>query len=277
MKNYMVIDFAIEPAEPGRDLLLASLDDLGFDSFEETAAGLKAYITQDRWSDDLVKQSFLYDSPDFHLSYSTDLLENKNWNEEWETNYTPILIGDQVYVYAPFHPEKKVKYPIQITPKMSFGTGHHQTTRLMARLMLEMDLKRKKVLDMGTGTGVLAILAEMMGANNIDAIDNFDWAVTNTEENAETNHCKFITAELGDAELLPGRSYAVILANINRNVLLEDISTYRRCLQANGELLLSGFYEEDFHLIRDEAEAAGLQYHKHITEDNWVAARFTAE
>lgn len=275
MKEYLEIDFTITPAEGGRDIMLALLDNLGYDSFEETPKGLKAYILEKDFNESELKELFIFQSDEYKVTYSTDKLENKNWNEEWETNYQPIFIDDQIHIRAPFH-EAKPEYPIEllITPKMSFGTGHHQTTRLVSRLMLQMDLKDKKVLDMGTGTGVLAILAEKRGAKEIEAIDNFEWAAENTAENAEGNNCKNITALHGDATLLTGKSFEIVLANINRNVLMEDMKSYVDTLPSGGHLLISGFFEHDFEMLNDKATECGTTLVNKIKEDRWMACHY---
>lgn len=275
MKEFLVIDFTLEPVEPTRDILLALLDNLGYDSFEESDIGLKAYITESEWDEAEMKELFVFQSDEYQINYTVDRLENKNWNEEWETFYDPIFIEDQVHIRASFH-ETAPSFPIEllIEPKMSFGTGHHQTTRLMVRLLLEMNLKDKSVLDMGTGTGVLAILAEKRGAAAITAIDNFDWAVENTAENANRNHCKNIEALLGDASILPGRHFDVVIANINRNVLLEDIKHYVKTLNTKCELLLSGFFEEDFSLINEASEKEGLKLTSKLNEGKWAACHY---
>ncbi|MGB0176110.1 MAG: 50S ribosomal protein L11 methyltransferase [Owenweeksia sp.] len=275
MKEYLVVEFTISPADPGRDVLLANLGLLPYDSFEETPRGLKAYILEQDFDPAELKDLHVFNSEEFTISYETDRLENKNWNEEWETYYDPIDIDGQVYIYAPFH-EKPEGYPykIEIMPKMSFGTGHHQTTRLMSRLMLSMNLEGRKVLDMGTGTGILAILASMRGAGDIHAIDNFEWAVENTAENVERNGCTNIKAELGDAELLKDLQFETVLANINRNVLLEDMKTYIHTLPMGGELALSGFFEDDFHLLDDEATAHGMELVSKVQEDRWLACLY---
>lgn len=275
MKPYLLIEFTIEPADPGRDILLATLDVEGYDSFEETPKGLKAYILEDDFDEKRMKELAIMNSQDFKIEYELDKLENKNWNEEWETNYEPIDLDGQVYIRAPFHSSKS-EYPIEIIiePKMSFGTGHHQTTRLMSRLILQMEMEGKKVLDMGTGTGVLAILAEIQKAKEILAIDNFEWAVENTIENAEKNNCKKVTAQHGDADSLKNMTFDVVLANINRNVLLEDMKTYIDTLSVGGELVLSGFFEVDFDLLNDEAVHHNMELVTKTGEDRWLACHY---
>ena len=275
MKEYLEIDFTINPAEGGRDIMLALLDDLGYDSFEETPKGLKAYILEKDFDEEALRSLFIFESGEFDVSYTADKLENKNWNEEWETNYQPIFIDDKIHIRAPFH-EAKPEYPIEllITPKMSFGTGHHQTTRLVSRLMLKMDFAGKKVLDMGTGTGVLAILAEKRGASEIEAIDNFEWAAENTAENAEANGCKHIVAIHGDAGLLPGKQFDIVLANINRNVLMEDMKSYVDTLPKGGYLVISGFFEHDFDMLNEKATECGTTLVNKVKEDRWMACQY---
>jgi ribosomal protein L11 methyltransferase len=275
MKPYLVVEFNITPAEVGRDILLAMLDVEGYDSFEETPNGLKAYILEEAFDEEGLKALPIMNSDEISIQYETDKLENKNWNEEWETYYDPIDIDGKVYVRAPFHDEKP-GYPITIIiePKMSFGTGHHQTTRLMSRAILELDMTGKTVLDMGTGTGVLAILARKRGANAITAIDNFEWAVENTAENAERNGCGDIKALHGDAELLKGMAYDTVLANINRNVLLEDMKSYIDTLSLDGELVISGFFENDFELLNDEVTHHGMELVNKWSEDRWLACHY---
>lgn len=275
MKSYLVLDFKISPLEPGRDILLALLDNMGYDSFEETPSGLKAYVETEAFSKEALESLALFDSEDFELSYSSEKLETINWNEEWERNYEPVQLGRQLLIRAPFHPNQgDFEHEILIEPKMSFGTGHHFTTRLMAQAMFELDFEGKKVLDMGTGTGILAILAQQLGAHEIDAIDNFEWAVENTAENAVRNKAEKVKAELGDATVLPGRSYATILANINRNVLLEDMKTYAAALDSGGELLLSGFFDYDFQLIDTEANKQGLKLVRKFEEERWQCCHY---
>jgi len=275
MKEFLVLDFKIDPVDEGRDILLALLDDLNYDSFEETRSGLKAYIREDDFDEEALKELFIFSSNAFEISYTTDRLENKNWNEEWETNYEPIEIEDKVHIRAPFHASKdNFEREILIVPKMSFGTGHHQTTRLMVRLMLPLQLKGKTVLDMGTGTGILAILAEKMGAEKVTAIDNFDWAVENTAENAEANSCSKVEALHGDAEILGGMKFDTVIANINRNVLLEDMKAYVDTFKDSGQLLLSGFFEQDFDLIDRQATDLGLKLVNKIQEDRWTACYY---
>jgi ribosomal protein L11 methyltransferase len=275
MKDYLVIDFQIKPVEPGREILLALLDNIGYDSFEEHARGLKAYILEEDFKEDELKELPIFNGDSFQIDYQIEKLETINWNEEWERNYEPVVIDELLLIKAPFHQiSGDFKHTIEIEPKMSFGTGHHHTTRLMSKAMFQMEFTGKKVLDMGTGTGILAILAEQLGAREIDAIDNFEWAVNNTAENAERNACTKIKAEWGDASLLSKRKYQTILANINRNVLLEDMPVYEECLEGGGSILFSGFFEHDFHLIDEKAKSLGLKFVSRIDEERWQCVHY---
>jgi ribosomal protein L11 methyltransferase len=211
---------------------------------------------------------------EFDISFTQTEIEQVNWNVEWEKNFHPIIVNEQCGVRAPFHPKPDVTYDIVIEPKMSFGTGHHATTHMMIEFLLEQDLQGKKVLDMGCGTGVLAIVAEKRGASQLDAIDIDNWCYQNTQENVERNECSKIEAFEGGAELLQDRHYDVIIANINRNILLEDMPSYNRSLNAGGELYLSGFYSGDIPVIKAECEKHGLEYEDFKEREEWVALKF---
>ncbi len=202
-------------------------------------------------------------------------MEDKDWNAAWEANYEPVLIDGKCYIRAPFHaPMPEAEYEIVIEPKMSFGTAHHATTAQMVSYLLETDVRGKAVLDMGAGTGVLAILATMKGASPVTAIDNDEWAYRNGIENAQHNHCEQLKVLLGDASLLGDERYDIILANINRNILLQDIPQYVQCMNDKALLFLSGFYEEDLPALRYCCAQNGMRYLDHKTKDKWVAARF---
>ncbi|MCL4152991.1 UNVERIFIED_CONTAM: hypothetical protein GTU68_028847, partial [Idotea baltica] len=207
-------------------------------------------------------------------SYTREEIEQVNWNSEWEKNFTPIEVDELVSIRAPFHPNPNLKYDIVIEPKMSFGTGHHETTHMMVQHLLKMDLTNKKVLDMGCGTGILAILAEMKGATPLDAIDIDNWCYLNSIENVERNNCKHISVYEGDASLLINKKYDVIIANINRNILLNDIKIYADCLNAGGVLLLSGFYQEDIPIIDAEVSKFNMKLEEFIERNNWVALKY---
>lgn len=272
--NYIEFNFKVTPLQPASDILLAELGELGFDSFVETEDGLQAYILEEYYKEDLLKYVFVLNNPEFEITYNTKTIEQVNWNAEWEKNFTPIVVSDNCRVRAPFHDKGNEEYDIIIEPKMSFGTGHHATTHMMIQHILKDDFIGKKVLDMGCGTAVLAILAEMRGAEPLDAIDIDEWCYLNSIENAERNNCTKITVEQGDASLLSNRKYDIIIANINRNILLNDMKTYANCLSKDGIIYLSGFYEEDLDLIKSECTNQGLTYVNHYVKDQWVASKF---
>ena len=271
---YIEYNFNVSPKEPATEILIAELGNAGFESFVENDNGVVAYIQKNDWNDTILEDVFILQSPEFKISFESKEIEQTNWNEEWEKNFNPIQVNDQISVRAPFHENPNLPYDIVIEPKMSFGTGHHETTHMMLQHLLDLDLENKKVLDMGCGTGILAIFAEMKGAQPIDAIDIDNWCYLNTIENAERNNCSQISAYEGDASLLQGKSYDIIIANINRNILLKDMETYTNCLNENGTLLLSGFYKEDIPLIENEVIKYNLSLQKVIDRNNWVALRF---
>ncbi|SFN40925.1 50S ribosomal protein L11 methyltransferase [Salegentibacter flavus] len=273
--NYFEFRFKIEPLQPGSEILIAELGYLGFESFVEEEDGVTAYIPVEEYEEDLLAQVHILQSDEVEISYSKNEIEKVNWNEEWEKNFTPIVIDDRCSIRATFHPSAETEYEIVIDPKMSFGTGHHATTHLMIQHILKNDFTDKNVLDMGCGTGVLAILASMKGAHIVDAIDIDNWCYQNSLENVERNNCDNVSVEEGGAELLEGRKYHIILANINRNILLRDLPVYVASLEANGELFLSGFYEEDVSAIRKSCEELGLKYVEHLERNNWVAVKFS--
>ncbi|RNC65378.1 50S ribosomal protein L11 methyltransferase [Proteiniphilum sp. X52] len=275
--RYIQLQFNCEPnTEVLTDVLSAQLGEIGFESFVRTETGLEAYIPLPVLSLEKVDQ-LLSDFPlAAEITYSHSEMEDKNWNEEWEKNYfQPVVIDDRLCIHSSFHKiGGEFRYSILIDPKMSFGTGHHQTTELMMRELLKMDLQGKSLLDMGCGTAVLAILASMRGAGPVTAIDIDEWAYRNAMENARLNGIGNIHLLQGGAELLGEERYDVILANINRNILLRDIPAYTRVLNRNGVLMMSGFYKEDIPAIRAAAEAQRLTYGHFSEIDRWVAAIF---
>lgn len=260
------------------DILTAELGELGFDAFVETETGFSAYIDEDKYSEQELEETLGRYRDFAELSYTVQKIERQNWNEEWERNFEPLFIGEQVSVRASFHPKPAAaKYDIVINPKMSFGTGHHETTTLMIENQLTLDHQGKRVLDMGCGTGILAIMAGELGAADIVAVEIEDWTVENARENAELNGYGSIDVRLGGAETINGeKAFDIILANINRNVLLEDMPAYNAVLQPDGWLLLSGFYTEDLPMIRQRCEELGLSYQSHREKNNWVSAVFRA-
>ena len=272
--SYFEYSFIVKPKDPATEILIAELANVGFESFVENDTGLLAYIQQKDWSDHLLDNIHILNSKEFDISYVKNTIEQTNWNKEWETNFEPIQVDEIVSIRAPFHENPNLEYDIIIEPKMSFGTGHHETTHMMVQHLIELDLENKKVLDMGCGTGILAIFSELKGAREIDAIDIDEWCYVNSIENCERNDCKKIKVYQGDAALLVDKSYDIIIANINRNILLMDLKTYANCLNERGVLLLSGFYEEDIPVIDAEASNYGLKLEKIIERNNWVALKY---
>lgn len=271
---YIGYHFSIEPKEPATEILIAELGETAFESFVETDNGLSAYVQKDLWNEDILEDIYILKSGEFKIEYTFEEIEQVNWNEEWEKNFEPIDVDNTCRVRAPFHEKKDVQYDIVIEPKMSFGTGHHETTFMMIQHLLETELEGKKTLDMGCGTAILAILAEMRGAQPIDAIDIDNWCYLNSIENAERNNCSHITVYEGDAAILEGKTYDVIIANINRNILLADMQQYKDSLNAGGILLLSGFYEEDIPAIDASCTEKGMKFVKKLNRNNWVSLKY---
>ncbi len=275
MQNtYIGYHFKVEPKELGSEILIAELGELPFDSFIETENGFSAYIPKENWNENILEDIYILQNPEFKISYTFEEIEQENWNAEWEKNFDPIDVDGLCHVRAPFHPKTDAEFDIVIEPKMSFGTGHHETTHMMIQHLLEMNIKGLKTLDMGCGTAILAILAEMKGAQPIDAIDIDNWCFLNSIENAERNNCKHINIYEGDASLLAGKKYDLIIANINRNILLNDMQTYVDCLNPNGVILFSGFYEQDIPHIDASCTEKGLTFTKKIIRNNWVSLKY---
>lgn len=272
---HAVLTITVSPTDLGRDLLISELADIGFEGFLETDEGVDAYIEEAELDINEAEEVFArIRTAEFEVSYTSSVAEDKNWNEEWEKNFDPVEIKDLCRIRAPFHQSKSgFKEEIIIMPKMSFGTGHHATTSMMAEYLMTTKVEGP-LLDMGSGTAVLAILARKLGVEDIDAIDIDDWAFENAPENCALNNMDDIIILQGDASLLGNKQYNTVLANINRNVLLEDIPVYASILNQNGQLFVSGFYTEDLNMIRDVAQKAGLIFNGNLTKDNWVSARF---
>ena len=271
---YIGYTFKVEPFQPGTEILIAELGYAGFESFVETPDGVIAYIQVGDHSESILESIYILNSSEFEITYNFETIEQTNWNAEWEKNFNPIVVGDQCAIRAPFHDPFDVKYDIIIEPKMSFGTGHHETTHMMIEHVLASDFTKKSVLDMGCGTGLLAILAMKKGASRVEAIDIDNWCYLNSLENISRNDCDQITVLEGDASLLEGKQFDVIIANINRNILLNDLSTYVACLNKNASLFLSGFYDSDFELVQESCENLGLKFETKRTRNNWVALKF---
>ena len=270
------IELKIEVAADYADILVAELADLHYEGFVETEQGLDAYVPVNHFSDTALLELGKKYQDLFEMNYTSQTLEKQNWNETWEKNYDPVIVGDQCIVKATFH-EVKQSYPyeILINPKMSFGTGHHATTTMMVAHQLEMDFEHKTVLDMGCGTGILAIMAEKLQATSIDAVDIDDWSVENTNENVILNDCKKIKVQKGTVETAQlADTYDIILANINRNILIHDFPFYNQRLANNGFLVMSGFYDVDTELIETTARKYNLEAMNHKTQDDWCAIIF---
>jgi ribosomal protein L11 methyltransferase len=271
---YIGYDFKVQPLQPATEILIAELGYAGFESFVENEEGVTAYIQKADWNAFILDDIQILNSDEFSITFEFNEIEQTNWNAEWERNFKPIVVDDLVTVRAPFHETPSTKYDIIIEPKMSFGTGHHETTHMMIQHILRNDCQGKSVLDMGCGTGVLAILAEKTGATRLDAIDIDNWCYINSLENVDRNQCKNISVYEGDVSLLAGKSYDIIIANINRNILLADIPTYSNCLNKNGLLLLSGLYEGDLDQISSRCSEFNLVLKDKIVRNTWVAAKF---
>lgn len=278
--KYTEVDITLSKTNPFRDLLVYNLGDEGpYDSFEEKKDGLKAYVPTDNFDEQFLRDTIddlkSMDS-DLRVEYTVNDLADKDYNEEWERQHQPVLVDGFCWVRAPFHPHRDdVKYEIEIEPKMSFGTAHHATTYLMLSLLEQQNVQGMRVLDMGSGTGVLAILAAKKGAAYVEAIDVDEWAYRNAQENFERNGVS-VNALLGDASLLTAdKHFDLVLANINRNILLKDMESYAAVLNPGGTLMLSGFYEHDVQSLQDKAETLGLRLVQQRSRNEWTALKLT--
>ena len=276
--EYAEITLKIEPVMPFSDILMYEMGEIGCESFVTTDDGFKAYIPSSDLNTDALND-ILANVGECNVQYDINIIPDQNWNAVWESTHEPVLVDDFCWVYAPFHgTNANAKYNILIEPKMSFGTAHHATTYMMISLLRDEDITNKTVLDMGSGTAVLAILAEMRGAKYVEAIDNDEWAYNNALENIENNNCKNIKAILGDASALTAdKKFQLIIANINRNILLRDMKHYIAVLEQGGTLLLSGFYEHDIPAIRQETEDNGMKFETYKERNEWVACKFTKQ
>lgn len=273
--NYIELSFSIEPQTPFQDILIAELAEIGFESFDETEAGLLAYIQESIFDEKQVKNLSILNNDLVKINFTQKSIQDENWNAVWESNYDSVVIDERCYIRAPFHPSKpNVEFELLIEPQMSFGTAHHETTANMISLLLKEDVRGKSFLDMGCGTGILAILAHKKGASPVCAIDNDEWAYRNSIDNVAKNDASDISVHHGDAALLVDKKFDVIFANINKNILLADIETYTKSLTKNGKLFMSGFYENDLSDIKAKAEQLGMAYVKHLIKNEWVAVKF---
>jgi ribosomal protein L11 methyltransferase len=275
--QYIQVTFTFSGIEEyQKDLLISELAEAGFNTFEDTESGFAAFIDFDDYNQNKLSEVLLQFEDEFIYNYTITEIAAQNWNEEWEKNFEPLIISDECYIRATFHePQPQYRYEIVIDPKMAFGTGHHQTTTMMMQYILSSDLEGKKVLDMGCGTGILAILASKKGANTLLAIDNDEVCYQSTLENASLNHITNLEAACGGKEIIPESTFDVILANINRNILLDQINTYAGVLISGGSIFFSGFYETpDLEMIEQECKKFNIIYKDHKKMGDWVAAHF---
>ncbi len=274
--EYLELKLAINPREPYAEILTYHLSEIGFDMFEDTSDGLKAYILAQNYDENNLLQ-LLKEQSNTSCTVQHEIMHIpwKNWNEEWESNFQPEVIADKIYVRAEFHPNNPgYKHELVIQPRMAFGTGHHPTTAQVMELMLSIDFKNKSVLDMGSGTGILALLALQLGAKSALAVDNDDNAVDNSRENAIRNGLPHMDTLVGESSTIAERKFEIILANINRNIILNDLPFYATMLFRNGILVTSGYYAQDLKIIREKASSLGLNYVKHIVKNDWCCAEF---
>ena len=273
--NYYACSFSNPENEILKDMFMELLGSIGFDSFMDTDEGFEAYCQEPALDENELNDIMQMEQFANVKLLKKELIPDQDWNATWEASYEPVIINEFCRIRAPFHKvEGSYKYDLIIEPKMSFGTAHHETTSQIIELMLQSDFSGLNLLDMGSGTGVLAILAKKLGSATTVAIDNDEWAYRNALDNIRLNDENDIIVELGDANSLNDRQFDIILANINRNILLRDMKEYVKCLVDGGKIFFSGFYEEDLVLISKEAERLGLKYSNHVTKNNWTAAVF---
>ena len=273
--NYIAYTFSNPHNEALKDMFAELLGNIGFDSFMDADDGFTAYCTEPSFDKEGLDSILAMEQFADVQVVKKELIPDQDWNATWESSYEPVVIDNTCRIRAPFHEaDSSYKYDLCIEPKMSFGTAHHETTAQIIKLMLTEDFRGKDVLDMGSGTGVLAILARKLGSAKTVAIDNDEWAYRNALDNIKLNDENDIIVELGDANSLNNRQFDIIIANINRNILLRDMHEYVKCLKRGGKIFFSGFYEADLQLIRKEAERLGLSYLNHIKKNEWTAAVF---
>jgi ribosomal protein L11 methyltransferase len=272
--KYIELSFSFSQNTDFADIVVAKLNEIEFESYVETQDGVDAYIQESLFNQEKLNEVIEDLQSLFQFEYTIKEIKQENWNQQWEENFNPVEINKDCFIRAHFHDKIDCKYEIIITPKMSFGTGHHETTFLMMNEMFHIDFNNKKVLDMGCGTGILAILSKMLGSSITQAIDIDEWSYENSVENATLNNTEDIDFCLGDVTAIKG-AFDVVLANINRNIILEDISKYIDSMNENSDLLLSGFLSQDVIIIRDKAESLGLSFVSHKNKNKWNLLHFT--
>lgn len=261
----------LEPVEPWREIAIAQLADLGFDGFVDSEDGFMAYAPDNVNVEEAIRATVL-NGEEVKVKIEKSVIPYQNWNATWESNFNPVEVEKYATILAPFHDTSKAKgLKVVIQPQMSFGTGHHQTTWMMTKALFELEIIPKRVLDMGTGTGVLAIVAEKLGAEEIIAVDIEDWSVENAIENCSRNNCSQIRCIHGDIDVVEGENYGLILANINKNILKSHLPEYSRLLEKGGVLFLSGFFVSDVDELRSAAENVGLKFSRTYSKDEWAA------
>jgi ribosomal protein L11 methyltransferase len=273
--NYIELVVNVEPKEQGSDVLIAQLAELGYESFVETEKGFNAYIQEADYNTQQLNLALSFYTDFFKFEYTAITIQQQNWNKEWENNFQPIDVKGKCYIRAPFHDAPKgYVYDVIIEPKMSFGTGHHSTTQLMIQKLMQLDVKGRSLLDMGCGTGVLAIVASMMGADPVTAVDIDEWSYENTIENCGKNNVNNVDVHKGNIQILAGRVFHSILANINKNVLLKDLNVYKEVLEKSGNLVISGFFETDIDELTAKAKELGLLLKDRVVQEQWAMLHF---
>jgi ribosomal protein L11 methyltransferase len=274
--DYVEVTIDLQPRDPWAEVLIAELAELGFESFVETTTGIQAFAPVTIGSvDELLATTSLQLNTEVAFTKTEAIIPHQNWNAQWEADFEPVEVDDRLVILAPFHDASvyEGRQQIIIQPQMSFGTGHHQTTYLMSQYLLDMDSVPAKVLDMGTGTGVLAILAEKLGATDILAIDIEPWSVENTVENAARNGCKHIRTATGDSDLITETDFGLILANINKNILKKQLPIYHRAMESQGILLLSGFFVTDAAEMIELGQELGFEHLETVEKETWAAVK----
>ena len=272
--NYISINFIVKPIYPGAEILLAELSQLEFEMFEETDLGLVAYIEEHLFLEKKIFDLSIFNSKEFKISFTKKKIKNQNWNKRWESNFDAVEINPSCTVRAPFHEKSNKQFDIIIMPEMSFGTGHHETTQLMMKYILELNISEFMVCDIGCGTGILSILAEMKGAKKIDAVDISKNCCNNTLSNIKLNNCDKIFVHNSNSKILHGKLYDLILSNMTYDKLSKNFKNFSTLINEGGELIISGFFENDLGSINDELIRYNFTFISSLSKNKWVAARF---